>query len=484
MASYSEFPPKYKINLSLPPSERYTELALAHAERLRSLVTLFDELLVSVDPRIPVNWVARAARFLLRSVYTREETEELKGICRAVGIDLFLLVTFNVLLDSFMGCSSGAARSKNNPQDTPRMLHFRTLDWSMDGLRHLVVELEYVRSPDTDHVIARSITYVGFVGVLTGVRKGLSVSLNFRPTHSVDPVLAHFRFYGSHLLVLLGIRRSIASVLRQYLLRPDHREKPSKWIGRLLSRKRKRVVKADCLDDIIESFPKIPTTSAYLIFCDGNSAVLFEKDHRSAVKQQSSAFIVATNSDLEKFFPVNGSSPSVHNVEVSGTNAIKMSELIMDSNDRRTYLHRFWDEKVNAAKGTPKVNFTSRGPARIRTQEPFCTKPTAAQISTKESRPLKPTSILWDSLKPTRSSKPRSVSSPLPFSKHHELVISPVPVEDTQVTATASEIINWTCVYPITNEMTHFACLMDPIDGKFVWATRYPEPLVNASDFQ
>jgi hypothetical protein len=39
----------------------------------------------------------------------------------------------------------------------------------MDVLRKVVVQLEFVNEPGGE-VIAKSITYVGFVGVLTGVR--------------------------------------------------------------------------------------------------------------------------------------------------------------------------------------------------------------------------------------------------------------------------------------------------------------------------
>jgi len=39
-------------------------------------------------------------------------------------------------------------------------------------------------------VIASTIGYVGFVGALTGVRKGLSVSLNFRPYHNARGIVS------------------------------------------------------------------------------------------------------------------------------------------------------------------------------------------------------------------------------------------------------------------------------------------------------
>ncbi|KAI1982927.1 hypothetical protein LOZ54_005184 [Ophidiomyces ophidiicola] len=152
-------PPVYRIDLSLPPSERYVELATIYRNKLRSLTGLFDELISSLRPGISLVWVQRAARLFLRRLYTNEETEEIKGICKATGIDLYLLVSLNVLLDLLMGCTSGAALSKDDGDIDARMLHFRTLDWNMDGLRELIVQLEFVRGPDTENVLATSITW-------------------------------------------------------------------------------------------------------------------------------------------------------------------------------------------------------------------------------------------------------------------------------------------------------------------------------------
>jgi hypothetical protein len=52
------------------------------------------------------------------------------------------------------------------------MMHFRTLDWGMDGLRDVLVVLEFVRSESEtpEKVLYRTVSYAGFVGVLTGVR--------------------------------------------------------------------------------------------------------------------------------------------------------------------------------------------------------------------------------------------------------------------------------------------------------------------------
>jgi hypothetical protein len=100
-------------------------------------------------------------------VYDTEQTRELRGISKATGVEMYLMVAFNVLLDLFMGCTSGGVRITENGVE--KMVHFRTLDWGMDVLRRVVVQLDFVEK-EGGPVVARSITYVGFVGILTGVR--------------------------------------------------------------------------------------------------------------------------------------------------------------------------------------------------------------------------------------------------------------------------------------------------------------------------
>jgi beta subunit of N-acylethanolamine-hydrolyzing acid amidase len=173
--------PTYRIDLSLPPAERYRQLAKDLGPRMRALKPLFDEVLM---PLLPYAFMRRTAEVLasvfLRRVYSAEETQELRGISSASGVDMYFLVALNVLLDSLLGCTSGGVMTRPSSRKGERvgctrgdrMMHFRTLDWGMDGLRSVIVTLEFIRSKSAEpgKVIARSITYAGFVGCLTGVR--------------------------------------------------------------------------------------------------------------------------------------------------------------------------------------------------------------------------------------------------------------------------------------------------------------------------
>jgi hypothetical protein len=188
----SESLPLYTIDLSLPPRERYVQVAKDFREQLHQLTALFAEIVGLTGA--PIGPVRLLARLLLRRVYSEEETEELKGIGKAIDMELYLIVAFNTLLDSFMGCTSGGVKTRDGKNT--KMLHFRTLDWDMNLLRNVMVRLDFVEKPKGE-VIARTVTYVGFVGVLTGVRYVFINSTYVRGTDSKQEETKRFAEFPS-----------------------------------------------------------------------------------------------------------------------------------------------------------------------------------------------------------------------------------------------------------------------------------------------
>lgn len=131
--------PIFRIDLSLPPHERYVQMATELGPMMRELIPLFDVVLAELIPRplFLVRWGVKyvVTPWLLRRVFAREETEELQGFARASGVGLGLLIVLNVFLDGVLGCTSGGVRVGDaGGQGEGRMMHFRTLDWDMPAL--------------------------------------------------------------------------------------------------------------------------------------------------------------------------------------------------------------------------------------------------------------------------------------------------------------------------------------------------------------
>ena len=214
------------------------------------------------------------------------------------------------------------------------------------------------------------------------------MSLNFRPIHDESGRFSNFRFYSHHLLVLLGFRPSISSLLRGYLL-------PA------LSSDTARL-EASGLDSITRDLPSVTTTAAYLIFSDGDKALTMEKDLHSAVIRSATDFIVATNHDEDE-------DNATRSIKATHENSFKtlLDGIVVESIDRRNVAVKLWEKSL--------LKKTERNSSK--------------KASTYRQGPTK------------------------------------------------DSIIRWMDTYPIVNEETHFATLMDPKDGKVVWTKRYVEPL-------
>ncbi|KFY35812.1 hypothetical protein V494_05571 [Pseudogymnoascus sp. VKM F-4513 (FW-928)] len=365
--------PKYQIDLSLPPEERYLLLAKDFSTRMQEVVPLFDEVLETlVSSAILRRLLHFLARIFLWRLYSSEETRELKGIARAANIDLYYLVALNVALDGLLGCTSGGVVVKPSwgKEREERMMHFRTLDWGMDRLRGLVVVLEFVRSADDpDVVVARSVTYAGFLGVLTGVRENLSISLNFRGSHACSTISLRFH----QLLVLLGLQPPTATRLRTALLCP-------KPVLSLLT--------------LATNLSSTKTSPCYIILCDSIETVIIQKDLTHGTKRCSNQFVACTNHDQ---YDERGADDDVKSNLYPKANLAGMEIVLEESEERYSCIRDKWTRYAQKKAGKQKTEWLAVGEKTLK---------------------------------------------------------------------------NWVQEYPIMNECTNFACLLDPKMGQIRWLER------------
>ena len=283
--------PQFTIDLSLPPEQRYAHIVPFYQRELTDLPALFEDTVRTwlAWPRVTLGLY----RLFYRRLASAEQTAELRGIARAAHVPLWLLVAFNVILDSLLGTLSGGARVGPDPLSPgadgkagagagpgERMVHFRALDWGMSELRRLVARLDFVRRPGGP-VVASTITFFGCVGVVTGVRRGLSVAVNARPVFGFCSRGQEMKYRAHDTLILLGLRASVSGILRDILIPADEgAERQS----------------AAQIADSLRTARCIP---AYLTFCDGEEMVVLEKSLRDGVVYHSSEFQVTLNHDVE-----------------------------------------------------------------------------------------------------------------------------------------------------------------------------------------
>ncbi|KAJ5416704.1 uncharacterized protein N7487_000254 [Penicillium crustosum] len=357
----SQQPPIFRINLSNPPEERYKALAHIYKDRMRSVTSIFDDVIHNLSPNIPTKPIHWLARLFLRRLYTDEETAEISGISHVTGISLYLLICLNVVLDLLMGCTSGGVRMLDGLWT--RMVHFRTLDWGMDPLRDLIVQLEFVRDDAPDKVLATCIT------------------------------------------VFFPVWRGEGST---------------------------RLSNTSTLEDILEEVPCLRTTAAYLIFCDGSSIVAMEKDYQTAFWRRSSSFLIKTNHDEDTASVMDEA--IANDRGYTGLRVVdgmqSMAEIIEESKERQASMQEKWDR-------------------RVKDHGVF-------------QQQLKRRRVKNDSL-------PRSQAMHLKWKRNTK-----IREEESEVSVTLGTVLGWLFSDPIVNEDTHYAVLMDPIQGRFLYSGQFP----------
>ncbi|RGP79416.1 n-acylsphingosine amidohydrolase [Fusarium longipes] len=342
--------PKFVIDLSLPAQDRYTHIIPDFQDAVHSceLPSLFHNLLQDLTGTRLGKCLASLSPYILRRVHSDEETAELTGISKAINIPMHILVAFNVLLDLLLGCTSGGVRALDIPKSKPvstRMLHFRTLDWGMDQLRHLIVEFDFIRRTGGP-VVATTITYLGYVGVLTGVRKGLSISLNFRPYHAKETTRQRLSFRWNQALVVLGFRQSISSALRNILLEEYPGSDAQTRQGResVNASNLAKSTSDEYVQEVLKRMSTSQSTSAYIILCQPERVFLVEKDHRRASIRDSDTFLTAYNHDVKDENDPSRLHEAAAELE-QADDAIGMTELVGLSLDRKRRLEEMWREK-------------------------------------------------------------------------------------------------------------------------------------------
>ncbi|VUC29477.1 unnamed protein product [Clonostachys rosea] len=406
--------PTYRVDIALPPEQRYVEVARDFAPRMRDMTAVFNDLLASIFRYPIVCWLVKAcARVFLRRLRDDEQDREVKSIAKLVDMDSYLLIALNILLDVMMGCTAGCILtepdSPRTPDTTSRLMHFRTLDWAMDPLRHLLIVVEFVDSNDDPHrVIARSITYAGFVGTLTATRPGLSISLNYRPSNEHSCSSADVRKH--QLLVLFGFRPSIASVLRSVILKERgwtlHETSPGdNTLAPVIS--------------LAKQLIKQPTSPCYLTLCDGINAAVIEKDVYSGKLKTSDRFIVQTNHDTHKSGCCAGRRITPSDSDDPRASLLGAEPWLKDSNLRMTMMHEKW---LLHAGG-------------------------------------------METALPAESEKKEE--NGLCFSKESDtLGVRP------SVGVKEHLLQEWMMEFPILNECSHYGCIMDPRMGEIRWLAR------------
>lgn len=191
------------INLDLAPTDRWTALATEYKEGIFNMVTEFvdhlkkfpgtrwEDFLTYVD----VN------QDMILNRMPNGYGDEIRGIQKATELEMSSLLAFNLGYEIMGFCTSVTAQDTNG-----HMYHGRNLDFGLflgfnasagpnenfqwtntDLLRQITVTTDFTRG---GQILYSSVSYVGYIGLLTGVRKGgVTVTVDTRFDENYDAFL-------------------------------------------------------------------------------------------------------------------------------------------------------------------------------------------------------------------------------------------------------------------------------------------------------
>ncbi|EYC09171.1 hypothetical protein Y032_0062g3396 [Ancylostoma ceylanicum] len=138
-------PRKYVIDLDAPASERWNEVVHDHLDAIPEFVKVAQ----SYVPKqlLPIAfWIAGE----LNRFFPEEYADEIRGIAKASGLPLGLVVSMNILYDILafdrkhvfqLGCTSIVAQSEDGV-----IYHGRNLDYDMgDLLKNITILVDFTR---------------------------------------------------------------------------------------------------------------------------------------------------------------------------------------------------------------------------------------------------------------------------------------------------------------------------------------------------
>ena len=165
----------YTVNLDAPPRERWTHIIRDHMEYIPAVSELIDGIIGTGT----IASLATAAFSGLTKVGHVYYSEELQGIADVSGLPVGKIALMQIAYEVFAACTSIVVNAPSNDGRSEKVpFHIRTMDWDMEELKPLTIEVNFVRGGVT---IFKGTTWAGYVGVLTGMRPdAFSVSVNYR----------------------------------------------------------------------------------------------------------------------------------------------------------------------------------------------------------------------------------------------------------------------------------------------------------------
>jgi acid ceramidase len=187
--------PSFVVDLDMDPTTRWDHIVRPRAAEIKAMISQFEESVGGLKSKLLRTILDLGTEVLLKKV-PAPYAAEIEGIAKSTGLDVVEIFVYNIMYEVEGLCTSMVSQDTNGHIYHSRNLDFglfdgtdnKTRTWSLtEKLRPLLVNLNFVRGGIS---IYNTTQYAGFVGLLTGVKKGgFSISVDTRFDGHLDEYL-------------------------------------------------------------------------------------------------------------------------------------------------------------------------------------------------------------------------------------------------------------------------------------------------------
>lgn len=185
----SHLVPTYVLNLDLPPTQRWQNLAKDKGSQIKTLLKKFIEFAEDFGNgtvNTIINYLNKKGDSM-DTTLPQPYADEMRGIATASGLGLGEVIIYNLFYEVFTVCTSIVAED-----NAGKLFHARNLDFGLflgwdiknhtweitEALRPMILNVDYQKGGKT---VFKAVHYAGYIGILTAIKPGVfTLSMNER----------------------------------------------------------------------------------------------------------------------------------------------------------------------------------------------------------------------------------------------------------------------------------------------------------------
>jgi hypothetical protein len=170
--------PSFDIDLDISPDKRWIPLVKQYKKKLKNVYDKMEKMLVDnigFGGNLKLWLVEKAINLYGDSPLYYDE---IKSIANELDIPVNRMILIQLCYECFTACTSIII---DNEDKLSYPIHLRTMDWDDNFLRDITINVRFIKNK---RYLFEATTWVGYMGILTGVKPNLfSISINYRRNH-------------------------------------------------------------------------------------------------------------------------------------------------------------------------------------------------------------------------------------------------------------------------------------------------------------